>query len=517
MESQWSSSGKYSQGSLHWASSKRFKKNMIELQCEPEQFEGRIIFMSLYNDSKWRKRVNTEKCETNSVTVANNARRFLLGRWSFLGPGSEKNWYGTYSDKSDGIWDKTAERMRLNFAESSHPVFRATSALERGELRSKGKGKKPLNWFFAWLFLLIISVSTEQLQIYAKNYPKIQRLRRKLQRMTIWNPWKIPTGLPVADPLHQRGDAGKPAAILWTNSNNFRKTRTFLHYTLWRRRTRWNEEESMSRVYGTSKRRSIPSETVDSRKHENRPGLGCEGLPSSKTLRYRNHGQIPVSWQNSFLGSNCEWNWQVRDRNVRNRFSHENVEHRVTGKPVAKAKSRPMPTMTPSPISILVRERKWIDINPERFRQDCFTVSKAIIRLLRHDPSIPREDDGAVRFDDIMDKSKAKFDGTSQWSINDLMTSLASGGGPKKRFQHCLNPNSSKHFLYFRAIQGHSGGNFVDPAMCKTMYGYPEDFSEYICHVGNVSEIHSRDRQSVFFTAVNPVDDDPSVEKFDST
>ena len=28
----------------------------------------------------------------------------------------------------------------LNFAESGHPKFRATSALERGELKSKGKG-----------------------------------------------------------------------------------------------------------------------------------------------------------------------------------------------------------------------------------------------------------------------------------------------------------------------------------------------------------------------------------------
>ena len=50
----------------------------------------------------------------------------------------------------------------------------------------------------------------------------------------------------------------------------------------------------------------------------------------------------------------------------------------------------------------------------------------------------------------------------------------------------------------------------------------PEDFTEYIYHVGNVSEIHSmirsglipegrslkRDRQSVFFTAVKPMDDD---------
>ena len=35
-----------------------------------------------------------------------------------------------------------------------------------------------------------------------------------------------------------------------------------------------------------------------------------------------------------------------------------------------------------------------------------------MIRLLRHDPSNPREDDGAVRFDDIIEEFNAKFDGT---------------------------------------------------------------------------------------------------------
>ena len=61
------------------------QKMMTESNCEPEQFEGRIIFMSMYNDNVWRERGNTEKCITNSVTVTNYARRFLLGRWSFLG------------------------------------------------------------------------------------------------------------------------------------------------------------------------------------------------------------------------------------------------------------------------------------------------------------------------------------------------------------------------------------------------------------------------------------------------
>ena len=59
--------------------------------------------------------------------------------------------------------------------------------------------------------------------------------------------------------------------------------------------------------------------------------------------------------------------------------SLENVEHRVTGKPVAKAKPQPKPAVTLSPISILVRETNWLDINPERLRQDCFTISKAMI------------------------------------------------------------------------------------------------------------------------------------------
>ena len=85
----------------------------------------------MYNDIIWGERGNTEKCEMNSVTVANYARRFLLGRWSFLGAGSEKTFHGTYSAKPGGDWDRTAERRMLNFAESGHPIFRATSAVKR--------------------------------------------------------------------------------------------------------------------------------------------------------------------------------------------------------------------------------------------------------------------------------------------------------------------------------------------------------------------------------------------------
>ena len=68
------------------------------------------------------------------------ARRFGVGRWSFIGPGSEKKWYSS-ENSPQGAWDNIAEEMLLEFAESGHSTFRATTPLSRGQLKSKGRGK----------------------------------------------------------------------------------------------------------------------------------------------------------------------------------------------------------------------------------------------------------------------------------------------------------------------------------------------------------------------------------------
>ena len=94
---------------------------MKDLQCEPEHFNDRITFMSKYNDIAWAEKGNTQMCEYKSKTIADYARRFLRGRWSFLGPGSEKKWCGTYSDKPDGSWDKIAHQMMVNFLSFRSP------------------------------------------------------------------------------------------------------------------------------------------------------------------------------------------------------------------------------------------------------------------------------------------------------------------------------------------------------------------------------------------------------------
>ena len=102
-------------------------------------------------------------------------KRFPPGRWSFLGPGSEKKWYSTQIDGPRGESDRLAEWM-MKFGENGHPVFRATSPLSRGTLQSKGGGKLSiricadrLKLFFAQVLLLISSISTEQSQICVMN------------------------------------------------------------------------------------------------------------------------------------------------------------------------------------------------------------------------------------------------------------------------------------------------------------------------------------------------------------
>ena len=101
----------------------------------------------MYNDIEWWQEGNEEEmCIANIKIVADYAKRFAHGHRSFLGPGSAKKWCGTHTYKPNGKWDRVAEDMLLHFAESGQPVFRASSVLERGELKSKWKGVKSIHF-----------------------------------------------------------------------------------------------------------------------------------------------------------------------------------------------------------------------------------------------------------------------------------------------------------------------------------------------------------------------------------
>ena len=96
------------------------------------------------------------------------AKRFGIGQWSFIGPGSEKKWYPS-ENSPQGAWDHDAEEMLLRFAESGHPIFRSTTPLFRGKLKSKGEGKVSIHFSAApdtvdTIYRIILSVN--QLSVY---------------------------------------------------------------------------------------------------------------------------------------------------------------------------------------------------------------------------------------------------------------------------------------------------------------------------------------------------------------
>ena len=51
---------------------------------DPEQFQGRIIFMSMFNDIIWRMEDNETECIANSTLVSLFAKRFPAGLVSDL-------------------------------------------------------------------------------------------------------------------------------------------------------------------------------------------------------------------------------------------------------------------------------------------------------------------------------------------------------------------------------------------------------------------------------------------------
>ena len=78
---------------------------------DPSQFKERIIFMSMFNDIPWGSENIEQECNANADLVSMYAKRFSPGKWSFLGPGSEKKWCSTHENKPQGEWDRVAELM----------------------------------------------------------------------------------------------------------------------------------------------------------------------------------------------------------------------------------------------------------------------------------------------------------------------------------------------------------------------------------------------------------------------
>ena len=99
--------------------------------------------------------------------------------------------------------------MMLNFAASSHSIFRVSSVLEKGELRSKEKGKKSTHFNGSEENIVLILrtiISANQISIYGavadirKELSEDSRASGNSDANKYFETVEMSTKLPVTDP-----------------------------------------------------------------------------------------------------------------------------------------------------------------------------------------------------------------------------------------------------------------------------------------------------------------------------
>ena len=140
----------------------------------------------------------------------------------------------------------------------------------------------------------------------------------------------------------------------------------------------------------------------------------------------------------------------------------------------AKAKPQRREPAGYSPSISPMNERKSIDIEPGNYSLSAYEILKKVIHLLRHSQTVQREEDG-----------ENQFPQTQYWSDDRWKACLAAGGGAKRRYQYCTDVSGI--IVYFRALQGHSVRNLIDPSFVVIQSG----FFQHIHHVGCAFNLHS--------------------------
>ena len=410
---------------------------LSELGQTPDTFTGRILFMSMFNDISCDRKGNKDECLANAGVVKVLARRFGVGQWSFIGPGSEKKWYSA-ENSPQGAWDNIAEEMLLEFAESGHPTFRATTPLSRGQLKSKGRGKLSIHFAaddftIDTIFRIILSVN--QLSVYgavAALCEEFESHQDGSEEPEILMGQSIVLGEIKAEVPLQNEDSMNDQ-ILWqqyiqqieslspeSKVSRFCKEAGFMlvveigQYFVTKDTGNLNQFRSVACREYTLPRDDPASEAKG----------WIQGNMRIGPVLDRSHDQFSTSFRHFKYGIEI----RIKSVNQDNsqswvRISYGTIKHVVESiqdnteipadpqeeqvpqtsiKVIAarsKAKAKPQkrePVDTPSIIPM--HERKWIDIEPSEPTLAAYDLSKKVISLLRHNQTVQREDDGAIQF-----------------------------------------------------------------------------------------------------------------------
>ena len=521
---------------------------LSSLGQSPEAFTGRILFMSMFNDISCEGKGNKEQCLKDADFVKTFARRFGIGQWSFIGPGSEKKWYPS-ENSPQGELDYIAEDMLLKFAESGHPIFRATTPLSRGKLKSKGKGKVSIHFSaepdtIDTIYRIILSAN--QLSIYgavAAICDEFVGQPDNTGEPVILEGQSIVLGEVKAEaPAREEPEDSNILLQKYFQQvqrlspenrlSKFCKEAGFMsvvevgQYFVTRNASEFLLRSVACREY-TLPRDDPASEAKGWIQGNTRIGPILEVTTSFQHFKFGVEVRIQSmkednsqSWVRISYGTIRDVNNYIMYNTQSLASPQEEVAISASSEVIAarsKAKAKPQPRESSGTTTIPFSERIWIDIVPSKQDFDSHNLSKKVINLLRHNQQVHREQDGAVQFYKIKFYLRDYSLSTQNWSDNRWLACLAAGGGPKRRYQYCSDSVGS--IIYLRALQGHSGDSIIDLAMQDHVLTSPGIFPYLPCRKQFQYLFNSQQRTDtwrsrikhkticVFFLPVDPRDE----------
>ena len=158
----------------------------------------------------------------------------------------------------------------------------------------------------------------------------------------------------------------------------------------------------MSRIHFTSTQRIIQSERMD-------PWENTKISPTLEVAVSHRQGRygIEIIIESSFGDGTCSWVMIVNGINKYvTEMTEETQDTSITLENCNKFPCTKQDRKKHQHRRFLLQRLRchiicgcvWIDVETGPYDKSCFEVSKKMIRLLRHDPSVLREEDGAVEF-----------------------------------------------------------------------------------------------------------------------
>ena len=438
----------------------------------------------------------------------------------------------------------------MEFAESGCPIFRATTPLSRGKLKSKGHGKLSIHFGAAQqtietIFRIIVFANqlslygavAEMCEEYESLHDRSGRPDMVMGQSIVLSEIKTEVPLENDDPaypnflLQQYGqrieklsqqdklrkicmDAAFLNVVEIGQYFMTKDTVTQFHAVACREYTLPREDESSlprGWIQGNTKIGPVLEVTTSCLHGKHGVEIRIWSLSEDNT-----HFWVRISHgSNNFVTGSNNSDTEVPEDQLEEQALQPN-EKDIVGQTKAKAKPQRKEPAESSSRIISMDRRHWIDTEPGKHSLSAYEISKKVIHLLRHFQQVHREEDGAVHFWRKKENLQNQFPQSIHWSDDRWKVCLAAGGGTKRRFQYCTD--DSGRILYLRALQGHSGRILIDPSLQDNVV-IPSNFFQHIYHIGCGFNLHSiinsglipggqnsSRRQTVFFLPIDPRD-----------